>query len=150
MPTEKSEALPTHELLYLGKTRLEGNKIGVILAWGASEGADRWYFPEKNLRKLHLTVGGRYSFEADKEKGSIRAATGKWLGWFHDKEKILEWATEAKTREAVYASEKLLKDAKRRDLFEVLEPVRRAYHRSPGSQRDVMLALIVRYVTGRT
>lgn len=135
------------EVIYKGKVQLTGRKIGVSFSRGRESGADHLYYTAKGFGPL--SVGGIYALTTmDGGKGNvIRASLTRYISHVDDKMLVAGWAASAKASEAVINMKYAKMSAAKHDTLAYLEPIHKAYLRSRGVERSVLLAQIVAYIT---
>jgi len=95
-------------------------------------------------------VGARYRVQAtDAEASRITPSTLTFAGqWNGDRERVVGWCAADRALRAQHRSENEERRAKKMDPFrQNLEPLREAYRRARGSQREQLIACIVAEVT---
>jgi len=152
-------------LLYLGIR--EGRERSRMHEWAEIEGLpnDGEELPKDVKTRIYGKAKGKYNniaagaspgaiykFEQDdpasNDKGSIYSHSAAYQGQWKNKEQVSEWQIESRAVDyAIDMKAKEKKENKRRKDMEPLDPICRAYHKAVGSQKTIILAEVMKYIT---
>jgi hypothetical protein len=158
MSEEEVSTTRTVLLLNMGRTVLSDNKEGYrflevsntnfeLGEIPASEDSRVWAFGKSITTHLGRAPG--MVFEVDVSADSVKLGTVQYKGLWPNEEHRLRWEAEHKTLGDHLRLEARKKKDERFNNFEHrLEPIRDAYRNARGLQRSLILAHVVRFITG--
>lgn len=166
MAKKEAERRPTLLLMYLGDFAGEKNKIlGGYVRLSAEQfeagelpveiddisAGDGLAFYQKKSTTTGMRGSPGMVYEVEGEDVSqIYPRSARYSGQWPNREHRARWQLEHQSRRAVIDLHNRKKKDQRDDpLMECLEPVRRAYKRAVGAQRNVLLAQVVERITRR-
>jgi len=161
MTTEKTEQpRPTILLMFVSRCVLDDGKEGRIYYRITDEQLEDSDLGDD--APMQFTLGGRssskymggaagivYRVEQPPDNpDQIYTATARYEGTWPDREQRAAWQVTDQTKGQEIALKKEAKKAKRDDaVLECLAPIREAYQRARGMQRNLLLARAVQYIT---
>jgi len=152
-------------LLYLGVR--EGRETSRVHEWAEVEGIPndggplpkdaktRIYGAAKKCRNnvaAGASPGSIYRFEQNEpttdDRGSIYPHSASFQGQWRNKDDAARWQAESRAIDyAIDMRAKERKDNKRRVDMEAMEPICEAYYRLVGSQKTILLAEVIRFIS---
>lgn len=119
-----------------------------VLTDGSHEKKQRSYTKIKAVGR----PGGMYQFDCDAEDDStVYPASMSYTGYWDDEDTVCEWqARHDAANSAARARRRQKRETGRNIIHERLEPIRDAYHKCVGMERNALLAQVVAYISGRS
>ncbi|MHC4621180.1 MAG: hypothetical protein ACYTEQ_25820 [Planctomycetota bacterium] len=131
--------------LRIGKSGKAHQVFRKVLDDGTLEEDDRWYSKIKSVGR----PGGIFRMECSVDDDStVYSATAQYQDLWDDEDLVATWQAKHDAATATdRARKRFQKDTRVNRVFECLEPVRNAYARATGLERQVILAQAVSYIT---
>lgn len=106
----------------------------------------RSYGEDRRFRKQMGGSAGTVYKVPQNEEGAIIYTRAEVVGWLQDRDLVTEWSATSRADER--ASEAFRFASKSDPFQEELEPIREAYRKAVGANKNYLLAAVVRYITG--
>jgi hypothetical protein len=135
-----------------GSVVLAGGKLGLrffrVREDGTADETARMVFDRKVKRSMGGNPGTMYRVDAVNGGASIFASTAEWMGRYADRRQTMLWEAQSRTTEAEHAARLSAKEAEKfSELFASLDPARKTYRGAIGTNRQMLLAIMVEYIT---
>lgn len=138
-----------HHAVVIGYCTLADKKPGIELRTLADDGQQPGELPGEELlfsRKAfpHAVIGGVYLIPQVDEK-SWRLSQRRYVGMYHDIDRVAQWQLEAKAKQMIEDALKLEAGAQREvpEAMKMLEPLRVIYRKQfPNGKRAIELLLL--------